>query len=138
MSAFDLDGSSPNNYVVYRIQSGASDKFIIESETGTISVAKGATLDPDLTIPKKISYSLIVVALDGAPGSKQLQTSINVDIAIIDINNKPPIFMDPGRVYILENSPVSKSCLIFTYIVCIYCTKINNYVGSTTFLKNRI
>lgn len=94
--------------MVYRIQSGASDKFVIESETGTISVAKGATLDPDLTIPKKIYYSLIVIALDGAPGDKQLHTSINVDIAIIDINNKPPIIKDPGSVSVLENSPVSK------------------------------
>lgn len=107
VSAFDFDGSSPNNYVVYRIQSGAADKFVIESETGIISVAKGATLDPDLTVPKKTFYSLIVIALDGAPGDKQLQNSVNVDIAIIDINNKPPIMNDPASVSVLENSPVS-------------------------------
>lgn len=64
-------------------------------------------MDPDLTVPKKIRYSLIVIALDGAPGDKQLQTSINVDIAIIDINNKPPIIKDPGTVSVVENSPVS-------------------------------
>lgn len=104
--AFDLDGSSPNNHIVYRIQSGASDKFVIESETGIISIARGATLDPDLTVPKKAYYSLIVIALDGAPGDKQLQTSINVDIVIIDINNKLPILKDPGVVSVVENSPV--------------------------------
>ena len=32
--ATDLDGSSPNNDVVYRITSGAKDKFIVDPETG--------------------------------------------------------------------------------------------------------
>lgn len=83
---------------------------MIESETGIISVARGATLDPDLTIPKKNYYSLIVIALDGAPGDQQLQSSINVNITVIDINNKPPIMKDPGSVSVLENSPVNKLC----------------------------
>ncbi len=33
--ATDLDGSSPNNDVVYRITSGAKDKFIVDPETGS-------------------------------------------------------------------------------------------------------
>jgi cadherin 23 len=32
--ATDLDGSSPNNDVVYRITSGAKDKFIVDPDTG--------------------------------------------------------------------------------------------------------
>jgi len=32
--ASDLDGSSPNNDVVYRITSGAKDKFVVDPETG--------------------------------------------------------------------------------------------------------
>lgn len=59
--AIDRDGSEPNNLVVYRIQMGASDKFIINSESGVISVAHGASLDPDLTEPKKLVYTLTVV-----------------------------------------------------------------------------
>lgn len=46
---------------MYRIQSGASDKFVIGSTTGKISVANGATLDPDLSEPKTTGYSLSVV-----------------------------------------------------------------------------
>lgn len=62
VSAIDRDGSAPNNVVVYRIQMGASDKFVINSESGIISVAYGANLDPDLTEPKKSVYTLIVVS----------------------------------------------------------------------------
>lgn len=61
VSAIDGDGSSPNNLVVYRIQSGAADKFVISADTGVISVAVGASLDPDLTVPKTLEYSLVVV-----------------------------------------------------------------------------
>lgn len=107
VKAIDNDGSSPNNQVIYRIQSGAADKFVIDGETGVISVAKGASLDPDLAHPKRLRYHLVVLALDGALGDKQLQSSVRVDIAILDINNKPPIFHNPGTVTIFENSPVS-------------------------------
>lgn len=60
--AIDRDGSSPNNAIVYRIQTGASDKFIINSETGVITVAQGANLDPDLTESKRLIYTLNVAS----------------------------------------------------------------------------
>lgn len=106
VQAVDLDGSSPNNHIVYRIQSGASDKFIIGAETGEISVARGATLDPDLTIPRKTHYSLKVIALDGAPGENQLQSAVFVNITVLDVNNKNPLIEDPGILTIKENTPV--------------------------------
>lgn len=62
--AIDRDGSAPNNAIVYRIQTGASDKFVINSETGVISVAMGANLDPDLTESKRLIYTLHVVSAD--------------------------------------------------------------------------
>lgn len=62
VSAVDRDASSPNNVIVYRIQSGAADKFVISADTGVISVAVGASLDPDLTVPKTLDYSLVVVS----------------------------------------------------------------------------
>ncbi|KAJ8962164.1 hypothetical protein NQ318_018121 [Aromia moschata] len=106
VKAYDRDGSSPNNRVVYRIQGGADDKFIIGAETGTISVARGASLDPDLTQPKRMHYSLNVVAIDGAPGDNQLQAAVTVNITIVDVNNKNPIFYEPGTITVKENSPV--------------------------------
>lgn len=62
ITAIDRDGSAPNNAIVYRIQSGAKDKFVINSETGVISVAHGANLDPDLTDNKTTQYTLFVVS----------------------------------------------------------------------------
>jgi len=45
IDATDLDGSSPFNRVFYRIERGAQDKFVIESESGAIRLAPGALLD---------------------------------------------------------------------------------------------
>lgn len=101
-----MDGSSPNNQVLYRIQSGASDKFIIGAETGIISVAPGASLDPDLIHPRRMHYPLIVVALDGAPGDSQLHTAVPVNITVVDVNNKVPAFNEPGSIKVRENIPV--------------------------------
>ncbi|XP_017773804.1 PREDICTED: cadherin-23 [Nicrophorus vespilloides] len=106
VKAYDLDGSSPNNRLVYRIQSGASDKFTIGAETGIISIARGASLDPDLTQPTTILYSLNVIALDGATGENQKKANVTVKINILDVNNKSPVFVNPGMVSITENTPV--------------------------------
>uniref|UniRef100_W4VR90 Putative cadherin egf lag seven-pass g-type receptor n=1 Tax=Corethrella appendiculata TaxID=1370023 RepID=W4VR90_9DIPT len=106
VKAYDNDGSNPNNFVIYRIQSGASDKFVISPDTGIISVAVGASLDPDLTDPITMQYSLTVIALDGGIGDQQLQSSCIVNITILDVNNKSPTFSDPGTVSVKENTPV--------------------------------
>lgn len=107
VKAFDGDGSAPNNRVVYRIQKGASDKFVIGSDSGIISIAPMASLDPDLTEFRTIKYSLVVVALDSGVGDQQLSAATQVNITIADVNNKLPIFQDPGSpVVIRENTPV--------------------------------
>lgn len=109
VNAFDRDGSSPNNNIVYRILNGAGDKFVVGAENGVILVAPGASLDPDLTDPKTTNYVLTVVALDGGIGDQQLSSSCTVNITIIDVNNKPPTFLDFDTVYVTENTPVSET-----------------------------
>lgn len=109
VQAKDFDGSSPNNKIAYRIQNGAADKFVIGAETGIISVARGASLDPDLTQPRTLHYSLNVVALDGASGENQLQAGVTVNITIFDVNNKNPLFDEIPFVSILENTAVGTS-----------------------------
>src|SRR5699024_11014622 len=47
VSATDADQSPANSRIYYRLLSGGADKFVIDTNTGIISVAKGATLDPD-------------------------------------------------------------------------------------------
>lgn len=106
VKAFDLDGSSPNNIIVYRIQSGAEDKFIINADTGIIYVANGASLDPDLTSSKKTVYTLNILALDGGIGSSQMMNTATVNISIKDVNNKVPVLGDLPTLKIMENTPV--------------------------------
>ncbi|KAK5649206.1 hypothetical protein RI129_000235 [Pyrocoelia pectoralis] len=106
VQAFDWDGSSPNNKVIYRIQGGAFDKFVIDSESGVISVAHGASLDPDLVQPRRIYYSLQVMALDSAPGDAQLHSTVLVNITIVDVNNKSPTLSVPSTLKLREDVPV--------------------------------
>ncbi|GFG38793.1 hypothetical protein Cfor_02805 [Coptotermes formosanus] len=108
VKAWDGDGSSPNNAVVYRIQHGAEDKFVIDADSGIISVAHGASLDPDRTDPKMTHYSLRVVALDGGIGSEQRAAATDVNISIVDVNNKAPILLDPGSIHVKENTQVGQ------------------------------
>ena len=62
--AQDLDGTAPHNEIVYRItNAGAKDKFVIEPDTGTIMVSRGASLDPDLTLPRATSYFIEVTGI---------------------------------------------------------------------------
>uniref|UniRef100_A0A1B0B4Y0 Cadherin domain-containing protein n=1 Tax=Glossina palpalis gambiensis TaxID=67801 RepID=A0A1B0B4Y0_9MUSC len=91
VSAIDRDGSAPNNVIVYRIQAGAGDKFVINSETGVLSVAHGASLDPDLTEAKTTHYTITVLAIDGGIGNSQLMNSATINITIKDVNNKVPV-----------------------------------------------
>lgn len=105
VKAWDKDLSSPNNKLVYRIQSGAGDKFVISPETGVIRVAPGSNLDPDLTSPKTTKYTLNVIAIDSGT-EVQRTAQVLVNITIIDVNNKPPVFIDPGTVTIRENTQV--------------------------------
>ncbi|PZC75961.1 hypothetical protein B5X24_HaOG205302 [Helicoverpa armigera] len=106
VKARDADGSSPNNRVVYRIQRGASDKFVIDSRSGVVSVANGSTLDPDRTTPKNNRYTLTVVAIDGGIGDQQLSAAVLVNITIVDVNNKPPMLVEPGTITVRENTQV--------------------------------
>ncbi|KZC14307.1 Cadherin-23 [Dufourea novaeangliae] len=106
VKAWDKDLSPPNNKLVYRIQSGAGDKFVISPESGVIRVAPGSNLDPDLTSSKTTRYSLNVFAIDSGT-EIQRTAEVLVNITIVDVNNKPPVFIDPGTVTIRENTQAS-------------------------------
>lgn len=123
VKAWDKDLSSPNNKLVYRIQSGAGDKFVISPEIGVIRVAPGSNLDPDLTSPKTTRYSLNVIAIDSGT-EIQRTAEVLVNITIVDVNNKPPVFIDPGTVTIRENTQVRDPCSSAT----------NNFYGRKCFI----
>lgn len=108
VKATDGDASSPNNDVIYRIQKGAKDKFVIDPVSGIVTLAAGASLDPDLTDPPTTHYFLTIVAFDGGIGVDQLQSTTDVNITVTDVNNKPPVFRDPGTIRIKENVNVGE------------------------------
>lgn len=86
--ATDDDGTSPNNLVRYSIISGSQNKFLIDPNRGWITVAPSASLDYDIFGPQ---YILTVQAMDG--GAPALSGTAIVNISILDINNKPPVFV---------------------------------------------
>lgn len=98
VSAQDGDHSPTNSKITYRISSGASDKFVIDSDTGLITVANGANLDIDRAAggQKRNNYLLSVLAFDGSFGPNQKSSSALVNITIIDVNNKAPEFTSLG------------------------------------------
>jgi cadherin 23 len=103
--ALDRDGSSPFNEVVYRITSGAKDKFVIEADTGKVLVSRGASLDPDFSVPRTTSYFMEITAFDGGIGDERRLGKTHVNITIDDVNNKVPVFNDDSLLplTILEN-----------------------------------
>ena len=120
VTATDRDGSSPNNQIVYRIQSGAKDKFVINPESGLISVSEGANLDPDLTSPSITQYLLEVVAIDGGVGSEKLTGWTRVIVNITDVNNKPPRFAKVDPILVSEDATVGLQVRqLILYNICV-------------------
>jgi hypothetical protein len=100
--AFDDDGTAPNNEIIYRIESGAQDKFRVDPDSGALTVEYGANLDRD-KFPH--SYSLKVTAIDR--GTPPKTGTGSVSITITDVNNKIPQFNPNQRsVRVAENSPL--------------------------------
>ena len=61
MNATDADGTAPNNEIIYRIDSGARDKFRVDADTGKITVESGADLDRDIY---EKEYQISALAID--------------------------------------------------------------------------
>ena len=81
VEAIDKDASSPFNRVFYRIERGAQDKFLVDAETGIISLAPGATLDYN----EKTYHALEVIAVDG--GGKRSDSAALVNISLTGMIN---------------------------------------------------
>ncbi|XP_053392678.1 cadherin-23-like isoform X2 [Mercenaria mercenaria] len=86
VSATDADSSKPNNQFLYRIDSGAGDKFRIDFQTGDIVIEVGAKLDRET----KDNYILNVSATDR--GAVPMTGLCIVNITVLDVNDEPPVF----------------------------------------------
>uniref|UniRef100_G3QZB8 Cadherin-23 n=1 Tax=Gorilla gorilla gorilla TaxID=9595 RepID=G3QZB8_GORGO len=97
VTATDED-SGLNGELVYRIEAGAQDRFLIHPVTGVIRVGN-ATIDRE----EQESYRLTVVATDR--GTVPLSGTAIVTILIDDINDSCPEFLNPIQtVSVLESA----------------------------------
>ncbi|XP_027244112.1 cadherin-23 isoform X6 [Cricetulus griseus] len=97
VTATDED-SGLNGELVYRIEAGAQDRFLIHPATGVIHVGN-ATIDRE----EQESYRLTVVATDR--GTVPLSGTAIITILIDDINDSRPEFLNPIQtVSVLESA----------------------------------
>ncbi|XP_044939396.1 cadherin-23 isoform X6 [Mustela putorius furo] len=97
VTATDRD-SGLNGELIYRIEAGAQDRFLIHPVTGVIRVAN-ATIDRE----EQESYRLVVVATDR--GTVPLSGTALITILIDDINDSRPEFLNPIQtVSVLESA----------------------------------
>lgn len=98
VSAYDADGTSPNNEISYFIFSGGSDQFSMDGSSGVISVQHGAMLDTE-RVPK---YDITVIAIDR--GNPQRNGTTNVTVVVVDVNDTPPRYLNlPNKIEVQEN-----------------------------------
>ncbi|XP_021115236.1 cadherin-23 isoform X3 [Heterocephalus glaber] len=92
------EDSGLNGELVYRIEAGAQDRFLIHPVTGVIRIGN-ATIDRE----EQDSYRLTVVATDR--GTVPLSGTAIVTILIDDINDSRPEFLNPIQtVSVLESA----------------------------------
>ena len=94
--AYDLDKTPPYNTIFYNFYGGSNSEgyFSINQRTGEIKLIKG--------IRHLKNINLEVVASDGAPAygdSKSHETTIYVNMKIININSNPPVFTAPSYTF---------------------------------------
>jgi hypothetical protein len=97
VNAFDLDAeNTPNSKINYQIFKGGKDKFMIDAQTGLISIVPNANLDRDLF---GNNYTLEIHAYD-LGSNKKVDASGDICyvlIDIVDVNNKFPQFLFEQR-----------------------------------------
>ena len=103
VSASDNDQTKPNNEFLYRIDSGAGDKFRINFQTGEITVENGARIDRE----EKDTYTLNVSASDR--GAVSLDGHCQVIISISDVNDEAPVFDPVSMEATVAEDPISSN-----------------------------
>jgi hypothetical protein len=78
------DGDTANR-VKYRFVGAPLTQFVVDADTGSLSIAAGAAIDFETTQ----SYQLFVEAYDN--GAPQLTTTASVNVVIEDVNEYSPI-----------------------------------------------
>uniref|UniRef100_A0A8C8FMA8 Cadherin domain-containing protein n=1 Tax=Oncorhynchus tshawytscha TaxID=74940 RepID=A0A8C8FMA8_ONCTS len=98
LSASDADSGS-NAWLLYRLESGAQDRFVVDSLSGAVLVGN-STLDRE----ERGSYRLVVVATDR--GTPSLSGTATLSVILDDVNDSRPRFLEPvTTININESTP---------------------------------
>ena len=106
VSATDLDGSVPNNEIVYLIKRGGADKFKINSASGHIT--RAGALDRESVS----HYDLTVEAMD--LGTPSRTGSVMVSIEVTNVNDEPPRFPSP-TVQVSLSEKVAQQTIVYAF-----------------------
>ncbi|XP_030626789.1 cadherin-23 [Chanos chanos] len=98
LSATDADSGS-NGWLLYRLEGGAQDRFVVDSLSGAVLVGN-ATLDRE----ERPSYRLVVVATDR--GTPPLSGTATLSVVLDDVNDSRPRFLEPVQtINVNESTP---------------------------------
>ncbi|XP_058795727.1 cadherin EGF LAG seven-pass G-type receptor 3 [Phymastichus coffea] len=107
--ANDPDGR--DNLLQYQIRSGAKDNFVINPNSGIITVSPDARLDLEKGGDK---YEVVIYAIDSGTPIKETATT-TVTVTIVDVNNKSPVFPNSTyTVYVSERASIGEIILKLT------------------------
>ncbi|KAK7901830.1 hypothetical protein WMY93_018599 [Mugilogobius chulae] len=96
LSATDAD-SGANGWLSYRLESGAQDRFVVDSVSGAVLVGN-STLDRE----ERGSYRLVVMATDR--GTPPLTGTATLTVILDDVNDSRPRFIDPITIINVNES----------------------------------
>lgn len=103
VTATDKD-KGENSVISYKITTGDTKKFTIDSNTGVITTSE------ELDREEASSYSLIVTAKDH--GTPSLSSTVTVSITVLDENDNMPKFSLPFyQASVLENTAIKTNIL---------------------------
>lgn len=98
LSATDADSGS-NGWLAYRLESGAQDRFVVDSLSGTVLVGN-TTLDRE----ERGSYRLVVMATDR--GTPSMSGTATLTVILDDVNDSRPRFIEPiTMINVNESTP---------------------------------
>ncbi|KAK5908191.1 hypothetical protein CgunFtcFv8_016271 [Champsocephalus gunnari] len=98
LSATDADSGS-NGWLTYRLESGAQDRFVVDSLSGTVLVGN-TTLDRE----ERGSYRLVVMATDR--GTPSMSGTATLTVILDDVNDSRPRFIEPiTMINVNESTP---------------------------------
>ncbi|XP_061601899.1 cadherin-23 [Cololabis saira] len=98
LSATDADSGS-NGWLMYRLESGAQDRFVVDPLSGAVLVGN-TTLDRE----ERGSYRLVVMATDR--GTPPLSGTAALTVILDDVNDSRPRFLEPlTMINVNESTP---------------------------------